>query len=144
MKPSARKPLEERIAERVDRREMDVFMRRDFADLGGYDQVGRALRRLTAGGRLIRVGYGLYVRAVPSPLSGRTIPVKPLPALALDALARLGVETAPSSFSRAYLDGATTQVPTGRVIAVKGRISRKIGYDGKYASFERIPGPAAS
>ena len=138
MKPPARKPLEQRVAERIERRKAEVFLRRDFADLGGYDQVGRALRRLAARGRLIRIGYGLYVRAVPSPLSGAPVPAKPLPALALEALARLGVETAPSSFARAYRDGATAQVPTGRTIAVRGRISRRIGYDGKYASFERI------
>ena len=32
--------------------------------------------------------------------------------------------------------GKTTQVPTGPVIAVKGRISRKIGYGGTYVSYE--------
>ena len=31
-------------------------------------------------------------------------------------------------------------MPTGRVIAVKGRFSRKIGYGGKYAVFERFHG----
>ena len=79
----------------------------------------------------------MYTRAVLSPISGKTIPAKPLPALAAEALARLGVETEPSRFTRAYNSGATTQVPTGRVMAVKGRFSRKIGYDGKYAVFER-------
>ena len=138
MKRPARKPLEKRIAERIARKKDDVFLRRDFEDLGGYDQVGRALRRLTAKGRLVRIGYGLYARAVPSPLTGGTMAAKPLPALALEALARLEVETAASSFARSHRDGATTQVPTGRMIAVKGRLSRKIGYGGKYATFERV------
>jgi len=60
------------------------------------------------------------------------IPAKPLPALAVEVLSRLKVETAPSRFARAYNAGTSTQVPTGRVIAVKGRFSRKIGYGGKY------------
>ena len=68
------------------------------------------------------------------------VPAKPLPALAVEVLSRLDVEAAPSSFARDYNAGATTQVPTGRVIAVKGRFSRKIGYDGKYAVFERAAG----
>lgn len=134
---SSRKPLEKRIAERIARMKTDVFLRRDFEDLGGYDQVGRGLRSLAAKGRLLRIGYGVYARAVLSPVSGKTIPSKPLPALAAEALARLDVEIAPSSFAQAYNDGATTQVPTGRVISVKGRFSRKIGYDGRYAVFER-------
>ena len=144
MKPRGRKSLETRIAERIARRNDDVFLRGDFEDLGGYDQVGRALRRLTVKGKLVRIGYGLYARAVPSALSGNTIAAKPLPALALEALERLNVETAPSSFARAYSTGSTTQVPTGRLIAVRGRISRKIGYNGKYASFERIPGSSTA
>ena len=130
--------MERRVAERVARRKNNVFLRRDFRDLGGYDQVGRVLRRLVAKGQLVNIGYGLYARAACSPLSGKIIPAKPLPLLAVEALKRLNVEAAPASFTRAYNEGTITQIPTGRGIAVKGRISRKIGYDGKYATFERI------
>jgi hypothetical protein len=86
----------------------------------------------------MRIGYGLYARAIKSVLTGAPIPEKPLPTLAKEALERLGVETAPSSWEQEYNAGATTQVPTGRMIAVKGRVSRKIGYNGAYVSFERI------
>ena len=129
--------LEKRVATRILRKKATIFLRRDFEDLGGYDQVGRSLRRLTARGQLVRIGYGVYARAVVSPISGKTIPAKPLPALAAEALARLGVEMEPSHFAKAYNAGATTQVPTGRVMTVRGRFSRKIGYNGKYAVFER-------
>ena len=134
---TAKKTLERRIAARIARMKSSVFLRDDFKDLGGYDQIGRGLRRLTAKGQLIRIGYGVYARAVLSPLSGKTVPAKALPTLAVEVLSRLNVETAQSSFARAYNSGTTTQVPTGRVIAVKGRFSRKIGYGGKYAVFER-------
>ena len=135
---AGKRPLERRIAARIARRKVNVFLRGDFRDLGGYDQVGRSLRNLTSKGQLVRIGYGIYARAVLAPISGKTIPAKPLPALAVEALGRLDVETAPSTFARAYNAGATTQVPTGRVIAIKGRFSRRIGYDGKYAVFERV------
>jgi hypothetical protein len=131
------KTLEQRMADHIARKKGDVFLRADFADLGGYDQVGRALRKLVDRGKLVKVGYGLYARAGVSPLSGKTVPTKNLPALATEALRKLNVEVAPSSHATAYESGRTTQVPTGRAIAVKGRISRKIGYDGKYVSFER-------
>ena len=144
MSSKKRKTLERRIAERIARKKGDVFLRRDFEDLGAYDQVGRALRRLAAKGRLVRIGYGLYARAAVSPLSGKIVPARPLPALAREALARLNVETAPSDFERAYSGDRTTQVPTGRMIAVRGRISRKVGHDGKFAVFERISRPRAS
>ena len=137
MKTKKNKSLEKRIAERVARKKSDVLLRQDFEDLGGYDQIGRGLRQLVGKGKLVKIGYGLYARAAPSPLSGETIPTKNLPALAAEALERLNVDMEISSSAQAYNAGLTTQVPTGRVIAVKGRISRKIGYDGKYVTFER-------
>lgn len=137
-------PLEKRIAQRIARKRANVFLRRDFEDLGGYDQVGRALKCLTAKGRLVKIGYGLYARTAVSPISGRTVAAKPLPALTLEALERLDVQAMPSKFAQANGAGTSTQVPTGRVIAVRSRISRKIGYDGKYVSFERLSQSRAS
>ncbi len=137
MKDKRNKTLGKRVAERIARKKADVFLRADFKNLGDYDQVGRSLRRLVEKGKLVKIGYGLYARAAASPLSGKTIPKKNLPALAAEALERLNVEMTISSSAQAYNAGLTTQVPTGRVIAVKSRISRKIGYNGKYVTFER-------
>ena len=55
-----------------------------------------------------------------------------------EALKRLGVEIAQTRLEQDYNVGRTTQVPTGRVVAVRGRIRRKIGYDGISLSFERV------
>lgn len=133
------KTLEEKVATRISRKKSAIILRKDLRDLGGDDQVGRALRTLVAKGKIVKIGYGIYARATQSSLTGELIPEKPLPSLAKEALQRLGVETAPSSLEREYNAGRTTQVPTGRVIAVKGRVSRKIGYRGAYVSYERIP-----
>ena len=48
--------LEDRLVKRIDRKRGDVFVRTDFEDLGGYDHVGRALRKIGREGRLMRVG----------------------------------------------------------------------------------------
>ena len=130
-----------RIAKRIDRKRGDVFLRADFADLGGYDQVGRVLRRLVRAGRLLKVGFGLYTRAVPAPIGARPIPPKGLTTLR-EALERLGIRTYPSRALEDYNAGRTTQVPTGRVVAVRRRVRRKIGYNGISLSFERAR-PAA-
>lgn len=129
--------LEGKITYRVKRSAVSVFVRQDFEDIGGYDQVGRILRQLVQKGLLINIGYGVYARAKQSALSGKVIPEKPLPELAQEALSKLGVKIIPTKAQKAYNEGNTTQVPTGRVIGVKGRISRKIGYNGKYVSFEQ-------
>lgn len=129
--------LETRMVKRIDRKRGDVFVRSDFKDLGGYDQVGRVLRELVRKGRLLKVGQGLYTRAEPSPFDGRPAPVKGLRAVAAEALKRLGIKTASTELEKAYEAGETTQVPAGRVIAVEKRVRRKIGYNGTYVSFER-------
>ncbi len=130
-------PLETKISERVTlKKRSDVFLRDDFLDLAGYDQVGRALRGLVSKGQMLKLGYGLYTRAAPSPFDGQPAPIKGLRTLAEEALGRLGVKTAETELERAYSAGETTQVPSGRVIAVAKRVRRKIGFAGNYMSFE--------
>lgn len=133
MKPET---LESKVQKRITRKKGDVFLRADFEDLGGYDQVGRVLRDLVRRGQLLKLGYGVYARAIKSPLSGKPMPPKGLATVA-EAVERLGVKTAPTRLERDYNAGKTTQVPTGRVIGIQGRLRRKLGYNGIALSFER-------
>jgi hypothetical protein len=137
MKPET---LETKILKRIDRKRGDVFLRADFSDLGGYDQIGRALRELVRRDYLVKVGQGLYARARKSSVGGRPVPAKGLATLT-EALERVGVTTVPTRLEQAYNAGQTTQVPTGRVVGVTGRVRRRIGYNGVFLSFERA-GPA--
>ncbi len=122
------KSVQDQIACRITRSKREVFVRKDFEDIANYDQVGRSLRMLEKKGKLIKIGYGLYAKAAISPLSNRIIPRKSLRDLAIEALKKLNLEVIPSSYDQAYNEGRTTQVPTGRVVGVKGRVKRKIGY----------------
>jgi len=128
--------LETRLLKRIDRKRGDVFLRSDFKDLGGYDQVGRVLRGLVKKGVLLKVSQGLYTRAVKSPFSDNPVPPKGLATLK-EALTRVGVEIVQTRLERDYNEGQTTQVPAGRVMAVTRRVRRKIGYNGTFLSFER-------
>lgn len=129
------------MATRIARKRGDVFLRADFSDLGGYNQVGRALRDLVRKGYLIRIGLGLYARASLSSFDGKPLPVKGLSTLR-EAIQRLGAEVVPTRFELAYNSGQSDQVPTGRVVAIRGkRIRRQIGYDGFVLMFERATAP---
>jgi hypothetical protein len=130
------KTLETQLLKRIDRKRGDVFLRTDFDDLGGYDQVGRVLRQLVQRGQLIKVGFGLYSRAVKSPFDNSLIPPKGLSTLR-EALKRVGIETLPSRSTQDYNAGRTKQVPSGRVVGVLRRVRRKIGYNGFTLRFER-------
>lgn len=137
-----RDTIDDRVLTRIAQEKGDVFLRADFRDLGGYDQVGRALLGLVRKGRLIKVGYGLYARARPSLIDGKPTTTKGIRELAHEVLGKLGIETTLTRMEQAYNDRKTTQVPTGRVIGVRGRVRRKIVFNRFPLSYERV-GPAA-
>jgi hypothetical protein len=122
--------LREKMKERIARLPDDVFLPRDFRSLGGEDQVLRALRDLVREGRLVRLGYGVYGRAITSRLSGEPILYSPdgFIGAARRALDKLGVEWEPTEAERAYNEGRSTQVPVNPAVRVKGRFARHLRY----------------
>jgi Family of unknown function (DUF6088) len=123
------KTLRGRIEYRIARKAGDsVFLTREFTDLSDEDQVLRALRALVRDGRLVRLGYGVYARAIISRLSGEPLLLNPagLRGAAREALTKLGVQWEPTESERAYNEGRSTQIPVNPVLRVKGRFSRRL------------------
>lgn len=134
-----RKTLRERMEARIARKKDAVFLTREFADLGGEDQVLRALRGLVRDGRLLRLGYGVYARAMVSRLSGKPVLATPngLAGAGRQALSKLGVAWEPTAAERAYNEGRSTQVPVNPAVRVKGRFSRRLRYGNAELVLER-------
>ena len=99
--------LREKVEARIAQKPSDVFLTREFRDLGGEDQVGRVLRELVRARRLVRLGYGVYGPAVVSQLSGEPLLANPGGFLgaARQALDKLGVAWEPTEWERAYNEG---------------------------------------
>ena len=131
--------LQAKVKERIARRRDDVFLTREFRDLGGEDQVVRALRGLVREGSLVRLGYGVYGRAVTSRLSGEPILYSPdgFIGAARRALDKLGVKWEPTEAERAYNEGRSTQVPVNPAVRVKGRFARHLRYQDTELRLER-------
>lgn len=135
----ALKTLKSKVKYRISRSNGSVFTPKDFLDLSDRDQVGRVLRGLVADAYLVKFGQGLYAKAKRSRLTGKLVPAKPLPELAREALTdKLKVKVLTADEILRYNRGDTTQVPTGRVIAVKGRVSRKMAFDGKSIKYQYV------
>ncbi len=134
LKPRTLKPrtLKQRVERRIIRKHDDVFLPKEFRDLGGEDQVLRALRGLVEDGRLIRLGYGVYARAIHSRMTGRTMvdSANGFSSAVRQALTKLGVPWEPTESERAYNDGSSTQVPATPAVRVKGRFQRRLS-DGR-------------
>ena len=65
--------LQDKMEARIARKRDDVFLSREFMDLCGEDQVLRVLRKLVKEGSLVRLGYGVYGRAIETGLYGEPI-----------------------------------------------------------------------
>ena len=132
------KTLKSKVKYRISRSKGDVFVLGDFFDLSGRDQVGRALRQLVNEGFLVRFGQGLYAKATISTFTGKVMPKKSLTELAKEALNKLDVTVIESDELASYNSNQSTQVPTGRVIAVKGRVSRQMSYNGVTIKYQHV------
>lgn len=130
--------LEKRIQYRIKKSKDFVFMLSDFLDLSDRDQVMRALRKLISKDLLIKVGQGVYVKAKKSVLTGNIVPQIDLSEIGKAVAKKLSIKVLPSRYEMWYNEGKTTQVPSGKVIAISGVISRKIGFNGVYIIYETV------
>jgi hypothetical protein len=130
--------VEERLERSLKRSGSNVFIRKDFEQLGGYDQVGRALRAAMKNGTLVKAGYGVYVKARQSSLTGKPVPVISLVEVGLQALSKLGVKADVGRAAREYREGKTTQLPMAAVVSIgKARVSRRLGFGNKIVRYEK-------
>jgi hypothetical protein len=129
--------LESKIRKRIKQGESSAYVYADFLDLSDRDQIGRVLRKMVKQSELIRFGQGIYVRTRKSEYTGKILPELDMRTLAEQALTKLNVRVFPSKAEIMYNSGKSTQIPTGRMIGVDKRISRKIGYNGYSIKYER-------
>ena len=121
--------LKTKISEKIRKaKSKNVFIRDDFKSLGGYDQIGRALKELTKEGRLIKIGYGLYAKAIKNRITN-----KPMIAsdngfigVAEEALNRLKVKWKRTPIEN---EDNSTQVRASAAVIIESRFNRKIGTD---------------
>lgn len=130
--------IEERLNRSINQCEDDVFVRGEFSQFGSRSQVSRALKKIVAEGKLVKLGVGIYAKAKRSVLDGSPIPVRTVDVLASQALEKLGVAVGPSRLTQAYNSGASTQIPAGTVLNTGDRkITRRIGFGGRFVKYER-------
>lgn len=121
--------IQSRIQTRVKRSKRSVFLRSDFKDIADYDQVGRGLRNLVSDGLLMKIGYGLYVRARVNRITGKLMPDNAAGAdgVVIEAMEKLGVDYQFDDLSNLNFSGESTQIPAKvKIIPKSARFTRKI------------------
>lgn len=131
--------LKQLVEQQISLTKQDVFLRADFEQLGGYDQVGLALRELVAEGKLLKIGYGLNAKARTSSITGKPMLASNggFKAVSEQALERLGVVWQPSDELVRYNKGETTQVPVNATVIAKRCFNRKISLREMHLQVER-------
>jgi hypothetical protein len=125
-----RRTVQDRVLLRTKLSNKGVFLRSDFLGIASYDLVGRALTKLVCSGKLVKIGYGLYVRARPSLVTGEpTIAIKGgFKSAVFIALDRLEIKYSTCSASKKYNDRKSTQIPANLVVYVGPGLSRSIAF----------------
>ena len=120
--------IKTRIQKRLSRSKRYVFMRADFKDIAGYDQVGRVLRGLVKDGELLKVGYGIYTKAKKNSITGKPMPACPSgsDAVIFEVLERLDIGYSLGRSSTKYLSGESTQIPAYTQIETPYRFKRRL------------------
>lgn len=131
--------LVSKVGQRMARSRTGVFLPKDFEDLGGYDQVLRALRTLRNEGKLVRLGYGIYARAKVSSISKRVMIDNPggFVAASRIALNKLNVPWEPTQAELDYNQGKSTQIPMNPAVAIRGRFSRQLSFGANKLTYAR-------
>jgi hypothetical protein len=122
--------LQTKIESRIAESREYVFLTREFTDLSGRRQVLRALRKVVAEGRLVRLGCGVYGLATASEIPDRPTLFHPhgFIGAARTALTKLGVEWEPTEGEVAFKEGRTTEVPPVAAVRIRGRFSRRLSF----------------
>ena len=106
----------------------NVFLSKDFMKMGSESQVRMGFQELICEKRVLRISKGVYVRAKESRLTGKVVPVNGLETVK-EAINRLGYQIKESQSIKNYNSKISTQVPTGRTIAINKCSKRKFRYD---------------
>lgn len=134
----AKATSKDRILASLTRSKNSVFLREEFNRFGNYRQVCRVVKELLDEGRIVRLGYGTYVKARPSTISGRPVPDGSLVNIGMEAMKKLGIEVSPGKDMQALIRGESTQVPMLPILNIgKARVSRKLSLGSRSLVYEK-------
>jgi hypothetical protein len=128
--------LEDRMRQSIRRRAGNVVFRADVAGLGCPSQVTHALGVLQSKGELLRIGSGIYVKAIRDVETNHIHPLTDFESLARETAQKLGVPWRVQTLKTPESLGASSTVPAEFVVETgERRISRRLSLNGQTIAF---------
>jgi hypothetical protein len=127
-----------RISQSITRSPRDIFLRKDLAQFGTPSRVTRAISNLIKDGKIVRLGYGVYAKTVPSVVTGNPVPRKVLETLTAEVFDSLRIPIDLGTARSNYAAGKTTQVPMSVIISTgPRRVNRKLKLGNREVTYEK-------
>ena len=125
--------LEEKLIRKITSSPGFVVLRSDLRYLcANESQLSRAIKKLIERNVIQRVSSGAYVKTRINKFTNELTPAASLEVVAKELFQRLNIEITPPPTVEEYNNRATTQVPPGGSVVIKGRrITRKITVAGR-------------
>ena len=111
----------------IETLDKEVILRADLNNLGEPRQISRALKTLLEDGQLIKLGYGIYVKAERTQYSSQPIIIVPIAQAFAAALDRLNIRWELGQAIQDYNEGRTQQVPSKFIVRLKDRFRGRLG-----------------
>lgn len=127
-----------KIAKSIAKTNGEVFTRDDFSRFGSPSRVTRAIQELLKAGMIVKLGYGVFAKAMPSPIDKAPIPRKPLEALLTEVFESLNIPITQGQAIADYQAGKSDQIPNSLTISTGSRVvTRKIGFGSRQVVYEK-------
>lgn len=146
--------LEQKIRRKIETSEDSGFIYSDFFDLCNPNisvnskrkAIGKVLKKLCEEEILVRFSKDMFAKTKDGEftVNGKTffknekIIVRFLPFIVKEIFKKMGINTYPTSAENDYNENKSTQIPTGRVIGVDRKITRKVSYKGREIYYELL------
>lgn len=123
--------------DRIKRMAANVVLREDIEDMGSPRQVSRCFKDLVQMGELVKIGYGIYVKAYISENLNKPVIQCGFGQACKEALTKLGIKWEPGSAEQAYNASLSTQVPVRTVVQLKSRFRGHLTYGNRKLIVEK-------
>lgn len=138
MKVNYSESLEYKAIHRLKKIRGNVVLRRDLDTLGGsHSQTTRVLKKLVAQKKLVKLGIGIYAKSYTSQYTDTPLIKGGIDSAFNNVLKKLNINFEPGTAEKEYVAGLTTQIPARKVVRLKTRCRRQIGYGKARLIFEK-------